>query len=1359
MKASVSFDSTWGTTAIFSNGNLDTYRYPNHLEGDWSFEGDLKGGLWAGLCMSFGICITGEVFTENISAFFGPAVEGELKLDFKEILEDFRPYDFIKDHQARTGFRFSGDMNLECDVLGFKNKWKQFKYEPKEWLWQHQLHLVPKFSPLEFQWQGNRLIATTTVSRNTFPNQIGIVLRDDTGKEVTKYADQTYFLNETFKNPMTISFDNLDPKNHIYSLQIVSGPRLTPFEFNVTDPVWATCPDSHHPHQLDLGLPSGTLWSCCNVGAKDPGDEGSYFALGCTKPNYFGRASLNDPTLINAKDGSKIKKNKISGTMYDAAQMNMGSPWCMPSMEQLDELSSLCEIKAAETPSFWWEADPTPVYFVKGLNDNIMLLPHDGYYNTGFSNDSEYYFTRHVDHDASVLRAGMFDYALYYESESAYRMTDKGGEPFTVPYAAGVTVRPVVGPVELSVQTTQDAIDFGFVGSGSQKEESFALRNNSDKKMVFDVSIMPSSSSEGVLPFALKDDITRITLPPHEWTSVRVIYAPMSENETTDFAAAVFKPVEGTMQTVRVLLQGTSSSAMEQLVSFEKKVVDFGQVTLKRRSAQVITLTNNSDVSVFFEPRLSDETDHEVFTLAEEGIEQVLAPGESMSLNVVFKSDYKGTFEGDVLVMQFGTGDYASCHLVADAVAQVMNSIGIVDLGLPSGTYWTNCNLGAGSPEETGDLFAWGETYPKDNYSWSNYKYCNGSMYSLTKYVTDDDDGVVDGKNILEVIDDPAALYGGYRTPSRSQYRELLENTTREWKEDYNGTGVNGWQLTSNINSESIFLPAVGYMYNDWMHDTSTGKYWMNESYKSYAYYLEFTQDSYRTNYCWERDCGLPVRAVYTKPIDKEALDFGEMGFETWSAEEFSIRNDVGGPLALNFFADCSERDDEGKKICDVRIFAKTPDRGAIETGIGEPFILQESENMTFWVSARMHIADSLKTSIRVTSEVNGYNMIFPLKGYCPEKNKQYRANINTLDEPVVRLEPKTEYLYKYGGIEDDEDHDFDNVKNVLHTGPYTGYLLDYCSSRTERGCNPGLSWGYVSAYSSINPSEDDWKSVMFIPQRSCNAGYCYANLECNPRYSGEYWWSHESMVGPEILFEAYNPNFEPKVFPVSYDELPVSRISSNIWQYRPVTLTNPFNEERTVTINTTVPESMDTDIRVYTMGDDGLTEVSQGSQFTLQPNSELEFHVMMMKRTGGKGECSVDFDFGIEQTSVPFTLMCYEKAMTSIDYTEPVLDFGTVAPGEEKSEYVTYTNHGWNGEFIVKSNVSGDFYNEYGTQVEGIFTHNGYKDKTWHNQKILFSPQTPGNYMGILKLEVIDPWTEEYGHSCYILLKGRCEE
>ena len=112
-----------------------------------------------------------------------------------------------------------------------------------------------------------------------------------------------------------------------------------------------------------------------------------------------------------------------------------------------------------------------------------------------------------------------------------------------------------------------------------------------------------------------------------------------------------------------------------------------------------------------------------------------------------------------------------------------------VDLGLPSGTLWATCNIGADSPEDYGLYFAWGETtgYSEDtsdgrSFDWSTYKYCNGSSYTLTKYCNDSSrgyNGFTDNLTELVPEDDAAtANWGaGWCMPTVEQFDELFNSS------------------------------------------------------------------------------------------------------------------------------------------------------------------------------------------------------------------------------------------------------------------------------------------------------------------------------------------------------------------------------------------------------------------------------------------------------------------------------------------------------------------------------------------------------------------------------------------------------
>ena len=229
-------------------------------------------------------------------------------------------------------------------------------------------------------------------------------------------------------------------------------------------------------------------------------------------------------------------------------------------------------------------------------------------------------------------------------------------------------------------------------------------------------------------------------------------------------------------------------------------------------------------------------------------------------------------------------GDRVNTYYKTDKPAQKNDPDGkvdgheYVDLGLPSGTFWATCNVGASKPEQPGSYFAWGETKAKSDYSWNSYKYCNGSKNTLTKYNSESDLGsVVDNKDKLELEDDAAYVnWGGeWRMPSYSQLKELRDRTTAIWTTE---NGVYGMKMVSKKNGKFIFLPAAGYRVDKDLNNEDYGYYWSCTLGDALSFSSGMTNMT-SSNRC----CGLSVRPVWQEivkaksiTLDKSTLSFVE---------------------------------------------------------------------------------------------------------------------------------------------------------------------------------------------------------------------------------------------------------------------------------------------------------------------------------------------------------------------------------------------------------------------------------------------------------------------------------------------------
>ncbi len=198
-----------------------------------------------------------------------------------------------------------------------------------------------------------------------------------------------------------------------------------------------------------------------------------------------------------------------------------------------------------------------------------------------------------------------------------------------------------------------------------------------------------------------------------------------------------------------------------------------------------------------------------------------------------------------------------------------------VDLGLPSGTLWATCNVGADNPWDYGDYFAWGETTTKSTYSWSNYQYANGNYDKLTKYCYRSiygNNGFTDTLTILEKIDDIAYQKWGsnWHMPTQAQFQELYDNCTSEWTTNYQSKGVAGRIFKSKNNGNTIFLPAAGWKSNvgENLRLGSHGYYWSSSidlAGPSFALRFGFNSDDVSASARDGHSCGNSVRPVRSK--------------------------------------------------------------------------------------------------------------------------------------------------------------------------------------------------------------------------------------------------------------------------------------------------------------------------------------------------------------------------------------------------------------------------------------------------------------------------------------------------------------
>ena len=224
--------------------------------------------------------------------------------------------------------------------------------------------------------------------------------------------------------------------------------------------------------------------------------------------------------------------------------------------------------------------------------------------------------------------------------------------------------------------------------------------------------------------------------------------------------------------------------------------------------------SGSRDYSFMFDAEW-ESADNNIATVNQQGIVTGISPG-----GVVIRASYNG--------------------MVAVCVVDVYEYTPVtdyVDLGLS--VNWATCNLGAMSPEQYGNYYAWGETTVKDVYNWTKYALSNGSGATLTRYCNDSEhglDGYTDEEIYLLPEDDAAYVmlngYGNFRMPTKDEFDELIDNCTWTLSEM---NGVEGYFVTSRVSGfegNSIFLPLSGYRSGSTMY-SDVLNYWSSQLFQN----------------------------------------------------------------------------------------------------------------------------------------------------------------------------------------------------------------------------------------------------------------------------------------------------------------------------------------------------------------------------------------------------------------------------------------------------------------------------------------------------------------------------------------------
>ena len=645
-----------------------------------------------------------------------------------------------------------------------------------------------------------------------------------------------------------------------------------------------SCPDDNHPHMIDLGLPSGTKWACCNVGADTPESYGGYYAWGETYEkdyydwyhyDYFNSEEYEDPWDNNYLVYYDLGED-IGGTQYDVAHAKWGDHWQMPKFVQFEELEENCTSEKVQI------GNVSGMLFTSKQNGSKLFLPAAGRKNWDeieWGGEQCCYFS-----STTGVPTGPFVYGYVKgDFDMVYDECDR---------SLGYSIRPVYGSsfyLSCPNDNHPHMIDLGLP-SGTK----WACCNvGADKpEGIGDHYAWGETEPRDEFPYEEGPRWNDTEIQGTEYDVARVKWGrqwQMSNNfsELLNNCSQENTNLNGVDGKLFTGSNGNSiflpfTGGYEEDGEFNSSISRYWESTgVSFQPGTAYCLNIGTDAGSLgdwwkysggsIRPVASAEsivglqlsTTGLILSVGEEGTINITSGSGSYTVtsndpNAEFVSVHLdgnmiyihgvGSGEAVITVTDTQTGETATIEVTVTAPAIVNicpddNHPHIIDLGLPSGTKWACCNVDTDHPESQsptnyGGHYSWGETGVKSEYN----------VYSYAHFDMDEDNFINIGDHIGNTEYDVAhmAWKGSWQMPTDEECEELMDCV----QEETTINGVKGLKIIGP-NDNFIFLPYAGYRYEtELSNQGSSGWYW-TETYNEGQ---------------WSKALGIPMSFVDVEP-------------------------------------------------------------------------------------------------------------------------------------------------------------------------------------------------------------------------------------------------------------------------------------------------------------------------------------------------------------------------------------------------------------------------------------------------------------------------------------------------------------